>query len=350
MALFLSNVAFASAGHSEEVAVTEEHGNDHGGHDEKFSPTDVIFSHISDSHDWHLWGEHDHAVSIPLPVILYSDKGVDVFLSSEFHHGEHPYHGNYTYQLNGNKIVVINEAGEEDEAATAKVLDLSITKNVASMFISVALLLWLFMGMANAYKKNGIAAPKGKQSFLEPLVIFVRDDIARPNIGAKADKFLPFLLTIFFFIWINNLLGLLPGGANLTGNISTTLVLACITALVVNVNGNKDYWKHIFMPPVPVALYPIMVPIEMVGVIIKPFALMIRLFANITAGHIVVISLISLIFIFKTMAMAPVSIAFTLFIDVLELLVAFLQAFIFTMLTSLFIGAAVEEHHHDEAH
>jgi F-type H+-transporting ATPase subunit a len=204
--------------------------------------------------------------------------------------------------------------------------------------------------MAGAYKKNGIAAPKGKQSFLEPLVMFVRDEIARPNIGAKADKFLPFLLTIFFFIWINNLLGLLPIGANLTGNIAVTLTLAIITFVVVNVNGNASYWKHILMPPVPWWLYPIMIPVELIGIFSKPFALMVRLFANITAGHIVVISLVSLIFIFKSMAIAPVSVAFALFIDVLELLVAFLQAFIFTMLTALFIGSAIEEHHHDDAH
>jgi F-type H+-transporting ATPase subunit a len=180
--------------------------------------------------------------------------------------------------------------------------------------------------------------------------MFVRDEIARPNIGAKADKFLPFLLTIFFFIWINNLLGLLPIGANLTGNIAVTLTLALITFIVVNVNGNASYWKHILMPPVPWWLYPIMIPVELIGIFSKPFALMVRLFANITAGHIVVISLVSLIFIFKSMAIAPVSVAFALFIDVLELLVAFLQAFIFTMLTALFIGSAIEEHHHDDAH
>jgi F-type H+-transporting ATPase subunit a len=319
-------------------------------HEEKFKPTEVIFEHISDSHDWHFWGEHEHAVSLPLPVIIYSDKGFDVFLSSAFHHGTHPYHGKYTYILKNDHVKVVDETEVVDEAATSKIIDFSITKNVASMFISVAIILSLFLSMAGAYKKNGIAAPKGKQSFLEPLVMFVRDEIARPNIGAKADKFLPFLLTIFFFIWINNLLGLLPIGANLTGNIAVTLTLAIITFVVVNVNGNASYWKHILMPPVPWWLYPIMIPVELIGIFSKPFALMVRLFANITAGHIVVISLVSLIFIFKSMAIAPVSVAFALFIDVLELLVAFLQAFIFTMLTALFIGSAIEEHHHDDAH
>jgi F-type H+-transporting ATPase subunit a len=343
LALFtITNSAFANE-HSDSNA------NPHA-QEEKFEPTKVIFEHISDSHDWHMWGEHEHAVSIPLPVIIYSDKGLDIFLSSAFHHGTQPFKGKYTYILEENHIKVIDETGAIDETASSKILDFSITKNVASMFVSVAIILGLFLSMAGAYKKNGIAAPKGKQSFLEPLVMFVRDEIARPNIGAKADKFLPFLLTVFFFIWINNLLGLLPIGANLTGNISVTLTLALVTLVVVNINGNGSYWKHILLPPVPWWLYPIMIPVELIGVFSKPFALMVRLFANITAGHIVVISLISLIFIFKSVAIAPVSIAFALFIDVLELLVAFLQAFIFTMLTALFIGSATEEHHHDEAH
>ncbi|RZK51306.1 MAG: ATP synthase F0 subunit A, partial [Pedobacter sp.] len=191
-------------------------------------------------------------------------------------------------------------------------------------------------------------APKGLQSFLEPVIIFVRDDIAKPNIGHKYAKFMPYLLTIFFFILFNNLLGLFPvfpGSANVTGNIALTFVMATATMLVVNLNGNKYYWKHILTPDVPWWLYPIMIPVELIGIISKPFALMVRLFANITAGHIIVLSLISLIFIFKTLAIAPVSVAFVLFMDVLELLVAFLQAFIFTLLSALFIGMAVEEHH-----
>ena len=344
--VIFSNSVLASKHTSEHPSAAENHQN----HDEKFDPTRVIFEHISDSHDWHLWGEHENAVSIPLPVIIYSDKGIDLFFSSEFHHGEKDVTRKYTYRLVGNHIKAVDAAGDVDIVATAKIIDFSITKNVASMFVSVAIILSLFLSMAGTYKKNGIAAPKGKQSLLEPLVIFVRDEIAKPNIGAKADKFLPFLLTIFFFIWINNLLGLLPIGANLTGNIAVTLTLALITFVVVNVSGNSSYWKHILLPPVPWWLYPIMIPVELIGIFSKPFALMVRLFANITAGHIVVISLVSLIFIFKSMAIAPVSVAFALFIYVLELLVAFLQAFIFTMLTALFIGSAIEEHHHEDAH
>jgi F-type H+-transporting ATPase subunit a len=217
------------------------------------------------------------------------------------------------------------------------------------MFIAVIAILLVFSSVAGAYKKRVGLAPKGLQSFAEPLIIFIRDDIARPNIGYKYEKFMPLLLTIFFFIWFNNLLGLIPifpGSANVTGNIAVTMVLAAIVLVVVNLNGNKYYWSHIFKPDVPFWLLPIMWIVEIIGIFSKPFALMIRLFANITAGHIIVLSLVSLIFIFKSLAIAPVSVAFVLFMSVLELLVAFLQAFIFTMLTALFIGTAVEEHHH----
>lgn len=313
---------------------------------EKFEPTTMIMEHIADAHDWHLWGH----TSIPLPVILYTDKGMEVFMSSNFHHGEHDYAGkHYTYRLvDKKKIKIVDAAGGIDEAATKNLWDFSITKNVASMFLSVIVLLIIFTSVARAYKKREGKAPKGLQSFMEPLILFVRDDIARPNIGHRYAEFMPFLLTIFFFIWFNNLLGLIPifpGAANVTGNIAVTFVLAFIVLIVVNINGNKYYWKHILTPDVPWWLYPIMIPVELVGVISKPFALMIRLFANITAGHIIILSLISLIFVFQSLAIAPISIAFVLFMNVLELLVAALQAFIFTLLTALFIGMAIEEHH-----
>ncbi|GGG84642.1 ATP synthase subunit a [Parapedobacter pyrenivorans] len=319
----------------------------HGAHgDEKFEPTKVIMEHISDAHDWHLWGH----TSIPLPIILYTDNGLEFFLSSQFHHGEQDYVGKYyTYRLvDKKKIQVVNAAGAVDEAASKKVWDFSITKNVASMFLSVIILVLLFSSVARAYKKRDGKAPKGFQSFIEPIILFVRDDIARPNIGHTYARFMPLLLTIFFFIWFNNLLGLIPifpGAANVTGNIAVTFVLAFVVLIVVNINGNKYYWKHILLPDVPWWLYPIMIPVELVGVISKPFALMIRLFANITAGHIIILSLISLIFVFQSLAIAPISLAFVLFMNVLELLVAALQAFIFTLLTALFIGMAVEEHH-----
>ena len=240
-----------------------------------------------------------------------------------------------------------NEVGVSNETP----LDFSITKNVTQMFLSVIVLLLLFTSIAKSYKTQGItSAPKGKQSFFEPLIIFVRDDIAKGNIGNGSERFVPYLLTVFFLILINNVFGLIPIGANLTGNIAFTMVLAVFTLIITNINGNKNYWSHIFLPHAPKAIWPILIPIEIVGILTKPFALMIRLFANIAAGHIIVISLVGLIFIFKSWGIAPVSVAFALFIDVLECLVAFLQAYIFTMLTALFIGSAVADHNGDGAH
>jgi len=326
-------------------AASGEHGEaaEHG--KEKFEPTKVIMEHIADSHMWHLWGH----TSLPLPVILYTANGLEVFSSGNFHHGEHDYNGKYNnYRLEEDHVKVVGADGKIDEEASKSILDFSITKNVAAMFVAILVILIVFISVAGAYKKRVGKAPKGLQSFIEPVIVFVRDDIAKPNIGHKYAKFMPYLLTTFFFILFNNLFGLIPifpGGANVTGNIALTFVMALGTLIIVNINGNKYYWKHIFRPDVPFWLYPIMIPVELIGIISKPFALMVRLFANITAGHIIVLSLISLIFIFETLAIAPVSVAFVLFMDVLELLVAFLQAFIFTLLTALFIGMAVEEHH-----
>ncbi len=331
-----------------------EHAEAHSEHTEaeaEFNPSEVILEHIADSHSWHLWG----TTSYPLPVILYTDKGLEVFSSARFEHGHADYTGKYyTYRLVKDKVHIVGPGEELTAGANplnmhGKLVDFSITRNVVSMWLSIVILLVIFLSITSAYKKRVNKAPKGLQSFIEPIIVFVRDDIARPNIGYKYQRFMPLLLTIFFFIWINNLIGLVPffpGGANLTGNIAVTFVLAFITLIVVNVNGNKYYWKHIFAPDVPKWLYPIMWPVELVGIISKPFALMIRLFANITAGHIIVLSLISLIFVFKSASVSLVSVPFVVFMDVLELLVAALQAFIFTLLTALFIGTAIEEHHH----
>lgn len=314
--------------------------------EEAFNPTTAILEHIGDSHYWHVGGE----TSIPLPIILFTNKGTEVFSSAHLDHGKEAYRGQYyTYKLVDDKIRVADAAGNVDKEASKHIYDFSITKNVIAMWLAGILLLLIFIGVASAYKKREGKAPKGFQSLIEPVILFVRDEIARPNIGYRYQRYMPILLTIFFFIWINNILGLIPvfpGGANVTGNILLTFVLSFIVLLVVNFSGNKYYWKHILLPDVPLWLYPIMIPVELIGVISRPFALMIRLYANISAGHIIVLSLISLIFIFKTLWIAPVSVAFVLFMDVLEVLVAFLQAFIFTMLTALFIGTAVEEHHH----
>jgi len=309
-----------------------------------YDPKDAIFEHIGDSHKWHTFGEH----FIPLPVILYTDKGVEFFTSDKLNEGEVYKGKNYDYVLEKDKIAIADASGKPDESKS--VLDFSITRNIASMWMGMILLIIIFGSISSSYKKRAGKAPKGLQSFLEPLVLFVRDDLAIPNIGIKYGKYMSLLLTIFFFILINNLLGLIPifpGGFNLTGNIAVTLTLAFVVLIVVNFSGNKYYWKHIFLPEIPFWLYPIMIPVELIGIISKPFALMIRLFANITAGHIIVLSLVSLIFIFNSLAIAPVSVVFVVFMDCIELLVAFLQAYIFTMLTALFIGMAVQDHHHD---
>jgi F-type H+-transporting ATPase subunit a len=288
-------------------------------------------------------------VSIPLPVILYSpQKGFSSFMSSEFHHGEHEVNG---YKLAGNKIVSV-EPG-------VKVYDLSLTRNVVQMLLALTLLVVLLLNVARKYQK-GVGtnqAPTGFQNALEPVITFVRDDVAKPNLGHDYQKYLPYLLTVFFFILINSIFGLVPGSANVTGNIAFTAVLGVISFIIISVNGNSHYWGHIFNPPVPGGIKPILVLVEVLSVFTKPFALIIRLFANMLAGHIIIICLISLIFIFGGLSAAigwgfsPVSIAFSVFIYLIEILVAFIQAFIFTNLTAVFIGQAIEDvHDHHDKH
>jgi len=341
--------------------MASENNNNKSGAEEEFNSVEMIMHHISDAHDFHFLDYTDsegveHAISIPLPIILYTNNGLVCFMSSKFHHNDD---GTYVVSKKGTnfvkyheKIYQLNDGAsslEFDEQHhplnAVKPIDISITKNVFSMLLSLILLLTLFGAAGRSAKKNP-GAPNGILAFLEPIIVFIREDIIIPNVGEKKyNTFIPYLTTIFFFIFFNNLLGLIPGGANVTGNIAVTFVLSVFTLLVTNFSANKAYWKHIFLPPVPLALYPIMVPIEVIGVLTKPFALMIRLFANITAGHIIILSLISLIFVFKSIFIAPVSIGFVLFMYTLELLVALLQAYIFTLLSALFIGQAIEEHH-----
>ena len=345
--MLLSFTAFAS----------DENTETEGGYD----PVPVIMHHISDSHEWHLWGKGQESVGVPLPVILWTDNGLVSFMSSAFHHDDEGHHiverkgqkfvkiHDKIYQLNSGSEHAIFDDNHHLENGSRS-LDFSITKNVASMFVATLLLLLIFLKVASFYKNHGVAAPKGITGVVEPIIVYIRDEIALVNIGEKKYmKFMPYLLTVFFFILINNIMGLIPwipGGANLTGNIAVTLVLAFFTLIIVNINGNKEYWGHIFwMPGAPWPVKLLLMPIELVGVLTKPFALMIRLFANITAGHIVILSLLSLVFIFKSVAMSLVAVPFALFISVLEILVAFLQAYVFTMLTALFIGTAVAEHH-----
>ena len=323
----------------------------------------VIIDHVVNSYEWHIATVKDKHYSIPLPVILIDGEGLHVFSSKKFHHGHEAYMGYAICQeeaANKGRIVKVNEAGEID--ASASFLDISITKNVLSLLISVALLFVIFLSVASGYKKRGVDSPKGVARVLEPLVLFVRDDIARPSIGAKHERYLPYLLTLFFFILINNFLGIIPffpGGANLTGSISVTLVLALFTFIITTVNSTKTYWKHIINTPgVPWWLkfpLPLMPVVEVIGVFTKPFVLMVRLFANMTAGHVICLGFISLIFILGNIhagigfAVSPVSVFFYIFMTLIELLVAFIQAFVFTLLSAIYIGMAIEEHH-DDAH
>lgn len=330
--------------------------------EEKFDAGKAIVEHISDSHEWHIVGEGANAISVPLPVIVYNKtRGFSAFMSSRFEHGHKAYNG---YVLRENKIEAVSEL-EEVEASTATIdeslteatYDISITKNVFALLVSVFLMLGIFLSVAKAYGKRKGMAPKGLQSLIEVLVVFVRDEIAKPSIGKKYERFMPYLLTVFFFIWINNLLGLIPiipGGANVTGNIAVTMTLAVLTFLITTFSANRHYWRHIFaMPGVPIGVLVLLTPIELLGVVLRPFVLMIRLFANITAGHIIALSFVSLIFIFGEMStglgfgVSIVSVGFVVFMSVLELLVAFLQAFVFTLLSAIYFGAAIEEHDHD---
>lgn len=321
---------------------------------EQLDPAKVIMEHIQDSHEFHFFtlkkenGEEFHA-TLPLPVILWSEKkGLMAFSSSQFHHGHKSHQG---YTMEHDKIHAIDPAEH--------IYDISITKNVVQMFLSLIILVVLMIGVANKYKKGqGIStAPKGFQNAIEPVITFVRDEVAKPNLGKKYMKYLPYLLTVFFFILVNNLFGLIPGSANVTGNIAFTVVLGVISFVVILFSTNKHFWGHIFWfpgVPTPVRIF-IMLPVELLGVFTKPFALIVRLFANMVAGHIIILSFITLIFIFGSMSavagwgFSPLSIAFAVFIYLIEIMVAFIQAFIFTNLTAVFIGQAFEGGH-DEGH
>lgn len=312
---------------------------------EKLDPAKIIMDHIKDAHEFHFFTVGDFHATVPLPVILYSpEKGLSVFSSSKFEHGHAAYEG---YEMKEGVIVAQNGS---------KVYDFSLTKNVVQMIIALVVLVLLLTGIAKKYK-NGVGvstAPKGWQNAIEPVITFIRDEVAKPNLGKKYAKYLPYLLTLFFFILINSLFGLIPGAANVTGNTAFTIVLGLISLAVIMASSNSHFWGHIFWPPgVPFFVKIILIPIELAGVFIKPAALIIRLFANMVAGHIIILSFISLIFIFGAMnqvagvGFSPVSILFTVFIYFIELLVAFIQAFIFTNLTAVFIGQAFEGGHDD---
>lgn len=358
--VFSSFTAFAGGGD------TTSNSNDGGRVNTKSEIDGYIKHHLADSHDFTLFsytndaGERKH-VGFPLPVIVWTSQGLKTFMSSEFHHNDD---GHVVVEKGGvkltkihSKIYELNEgetavAFDETHHATnaQKVLDFSITKSVFGMLLVGLLMFFGFRGLANGYKKGPV--PTGFARVLEPLVLYVRDEIARPNIGEKHyRRFMGFLLTVFFFIWALNLLGLTPLGFNVTGQIAVTVCLAMFTFFIVQFSGNKDYWKHIFwMPGVPVLMKIVLAPIEVLGMLTKPFSLFVRLFANITAGHSVVMGIAALMLLLKakfgTTGATSISFLLTLFLTLIEVLVAFLQAYIFTMLSSLFIGMAVEEHDH----
>tara|TARA_R110002049_G_scaffold82535_4_gene209957 strand:+ start:2301 stop:3419 length:1119 start_codon:yes stop_codon:yes gene_type:complete len=333
-----------------------------------FKAGEMIMHHIADAHEIHIIGD----VAIYLPVILKTEEGFKIFSSSHFYHNEqhventaknkseHYYlHEGFVmfhehiYYADENGALSFDENGKV--ANRAVTLDLSITKNIAGLFFTILIMFLIFFTVAKGYKKRGIGAPKGIQSFVEPLILFIRDEVARPSIGKQADRFMPFLLTIFFFIWISNLLGLVPflGGLNITGTLSITMVLAAFVFITVSFRGNKHYWMHILWPPgVPAFVKVILVPIEIAGIFIKPIVLMVRLTANITAGHIIILSFVSLIFIFGQQSagvgygVGVGATLFMIFMNFIELLVAFLQAYVFTLLSAIYFGLAVEEPHH----
>ncbi len=353
--LFLSNPV--NGQHTPENGTTDVHHQP--AHEETkeadFNPGDVIMEHIMDNHDFHFADVNGHPISLPLPVILYSpQKGFSVFMSSKFEHGHAAYQG---YKLEHGVIHAVKEDGTIDE--TVKVYDFSITRNVTQMILSLIVLVVLLLGVAKKYKQQGAKkAPSGFQNAVEPVIVFIRDEVGKSNLGHKYEKYMPYLLTVFFFILIGNIFGLIPGSANVTGNIAFTAVLGSISFVAILISTNKHFWAHVFnFPGVPVPVKIILLFVELLGIFTKPFALIIRLFANMVAGHMIITCLVMMIFIFSKLSIgagigfAPVSMAFTVFIYIIEVLVAFIQAFIFTNLTAVFIAQAFEgEHEHAEAH
>ncbi len=396
-ALLNPTLSFAHDDHDQEAINIEGcgktyEGEHHEGEAHEMSYTDEVMLHISDANEIHLFGE----VHIPLPCILFSkEKGLKIVMSTAFEHGhkvvdgyvldhgdvkridcaaaaERLEHIDFTetriegdkeynsYAIVGQTEYKLEKPGTLFNLGSASWFDFSITKNVASMILATILLFLIFGTVKRGYEKRDGQAPRGIQSFFEPIFTFMRDEVVAPSIGYKYERYIPFIMSLFFFILFCNLLGLIPfiGGANITGNIATTAALAFVTFLIVNLSGNKHYWEHIFwMPGTPKWVRFLLAPIEFMGIFIKPFTLLIRLFANITAGHILVLVLVGLIFIMGkngesiggAVGGGIIGLTFAFFINLLELFVAFLQAFIFALLASLYIGSAVADHH-DHTH
>jgi F-type H+-transporting ATPase subunit a len=363
--LFVSFSAFVSAQDQTQLLVedslVEKHeATDHKAN-EKFDPGKMIMEHVVDNHEWHIAEIGNFHLTIPLPVLIIYDGKFYAFWSSKFHNEGHSYKGFTIAEEGANKGKIISLQSEKMGENGPKVYDFSFTKTVFAIFISGFLLILIFVSIANKYNREKGKAPSGIQNLLEPLILFIRDDVAKSSIGEKRyERYMPYLLTIFFFIFFNNLLGivpLFPGGANVTGNIAVTGVMAVCTLIITSFTGTKHYWLDIINTPgvpwwlkLPVPLMPI---VEIIGIITKPFVLMVRLFANMTAGHIIILGFISIIIIFGQIStalgigVAIPTVAFMIFMDLLELLVAFIQAYVFTLLSALYFGLAyIEPEHH----
>lgn len=347
-----------------QPSLANETAHQEGGHEEAkketFDPGKFIFGHIRDGYSWHITEAFGHDLAIPLPVIVKGQNGAwHVFMSSKFEHGHASYEG---FKISKSSEYM-DKVVEEIDGKEVRPFDLSITKNVLSIIISAILLCVIFLSISRMYTKNPMKAPGGFQAIMEVLILFIANEVVKPSIGKGYEKYVPYLLTVFFFILFNNVLGLIPvfpGGANVTGNIAVTLVLAACTFVVVNVFATKEYWREIFWAPdVPLWLkapIPLIPFLEFIGIFTKPVALMIRLFANILAGHIILLVFISLIFVFGSVSplvgtsVGVFSMAFAVVMNLLEVLVVFIQAYVFTLLSAAFIGLAKVEPHHAKAH
>ncbi len=358
---FLSTFSLSLAQHDaaapETHSTTEVVSTVSAAEQEKIENQEFIQHHVKDAHSFDIMVTKDgRHIGFPLPVIFYDqDNGLHTMMSSAFHHGDNVVESKGShYKLYHEKIYKTDAAGtinydDHGHATNAKMVDLSITKSVLAILFVAFLMILLFTSIARGYRNSLV--PTGAARLFEPVIVFIRDDIAKPNIGSKYKKYMPYLLTVFFFIFFLNILGLMPFGINVTGNIAITAALAIVTFLLTQFTANKNYWQHIFwMPGLPWPMKIIMMPIEVIGMFIKPFALLIRLFANMTAGHIVVMSLIAMIYVFKNIIGGIAFPFLTFVLYLLEILVAFLQAYIFAMLSAVYFGMANEEHHHEEAH
>ncbi len=339
-----------------QLKATEAEGTEKHEQAETFVVRDFIMEHVGDAYIWHITKWNDHEVVVPLPVIVYSSTGWHVFMASELMHGQ-TYQGLYIAEEGDykGKVVEKNAAGEE-----VRPFDISITKNAFTLIFSGTLLILIIMLVVKSYKKNGFTVKNKFVLFMEMFIMMINDDVIKPCVGKDYRKYAPYLLTVFFFVFINNVMGLIPifpFGANLTGNIAFTFTLAMITFIIVNISGTKEYWREIFWPDVPLLLkfpLPFFPILEVIGVFTKPFALMIRLLANMIAGHSIILGLISIIFITVSFGKATnisltfVSMLLSIFISFVEVLVAFIQAYIFTLLSAVYIGLAKIEPHNKE--